>query len=317
MKKTPPQTVRHIGIDVSKAHLDFDLAGTPKRIPNQSQDIRLLLEELRSTYPGAILCMEATGAYTRLLILEALKLEIPVALLNARQVRNDARAAGFLAKTDSLDAKIITRHCDTFPPKTIDSSWVARDQLQQHHQWLDSLIAEAARVKTSLEYYSDPALRTRIKRHLGALQKRIETCKRDLDKLLSKQAGLSAKRTLVEQVTGVGPATSRTLIITMPELGKLKRNQAAALAGLAPMNRDSGAARGRRTIQGGRAKARKALYMAALTAAYRNPMFMPLYQRHRDNGKPVKVALTAVARKLLIHLNTLLKNHPNSGHLKT
>lgn len=118
---------------------------------------------------------------------------------------------------------------------------------------------------------------------------------------------MKRRSTILQQTTGVGPAVSTTLLVTFPELGTLNRKQAAALAGLAPMNRDSGAARGRRTIQAGRSKPRKALYMAALTAAHRNPMFIPQYQQLIARGKPVKVALCAVARKLLVHLNTQLK----------
>jgi len=311
-------TSSYIGIDVSKAHLDIDYFGKPKRITNSSKTIRTWLKDHLLATSDTVLCLEATGAYTRPLILEALTLEIPIALLNARQVRNYARAAGLLAKTDTIDAQTITRYSETFPPKTLSSQWAERERPQQYHQWPDSLVAQTASAKTSLEYYSDSSLRPGIKRHIRALEKRIETCRRDIDLILSNHPELEAKRRLIEQVTGIGPATSRTLVITLPELGELNRNQAAALVGLAPMNRDSGAGRGRRTIQAGRSKPRKALYMAALTAAYRNPMFIPTFQRHREKGKPVvKVALTAVARKLIIYLNTLVKNHPNLATLKT
>ena len=130
--------------------------------------------------------------------------------------------------------------------------------------------------------------------------KRIESYQKKIAGIIAEDARLKARQQAMRTITGVGEAVSTALIVHFPELGRLNRKEAAALAGLAPMNRDSGAARGRRTIQAGRAEPRKALYMAALTAAHRNPMFMGFYKSLIARGKPVKVALTAVARKLLV-----------------
>jgi len=264
-----------------------------------------------------MLCLEATGAYTRLLISEALALDLPVALLNARHVRNYARAAGRLAKTDELDALIISAYAKAFPPQTLSKKWTQQEQLHQYLLRLDFLVESAARLKASLDYYQDQKLQRDIKRHIAAEEKRIKAMEKAVDALLEQNELLVQKRALIEKVTGVGEATSRRLVITVPELGTLNRQQAAALMGLAPMNRDSGAGRGKRCIQAGRAKPRKALYMAALTAAYRNEMFKPFYQSLKAKGKPSKVALIAVARKLLIYLNTLCKEVENPQHTAT
>ena len=309
MKSSSSPPPIHIGIDVSKLTLDVDLRGQHLQVKNSPKGFAKLFSEVLKIADFSMIqiSVEATGCYTRGLVTACLETGLPIALLNARLVRSYARAAGQLAKTDKIDAIIITRYAEVFEPPVLNESWIENERLLQFHQRLESLIATRAKRKTSLDHYQDPSIRAEIKREILALTRRIETYIRDIDLLIESHSGLVEKRQKMETITGIGPATSRTLIITFPELGSLNRKQASALAGLAPMNRDSGAGRGKRTIQAGRAKPRKALYMAALTAAYRNPMFSDHFKQLRARGKPVKVALTAIARKLLIYLNTQLK----------
>lgn len=303
-------TTIHIGIDVSKEHLDCDLHGKPLRLPNTTAGTSALLRKLAAIHPDQAVQvnLEATGCYTRPLVRACLAASVPVALINPRHIRSYARAAGQLAKTDKIDARIITAYARHFAPPCLGPEWLERDRLAQYHRRLEVLIQTRASRKTSMDHYADAEIRAEIRREVAALDKRIATVTKSIDSIIANDPVTVEKRRLMERATGVGPATSRTLAVTFPELGTLNRKQAAALAGLAPMNRDSGAGRGKRCIQAGRAKPRRALYMAALTAAYRNPMFSPYFKQLRERGKPVKVALTAVARKLLIHLNTELKS---------
>jgi len=296
-----------VGVDLGKETFDACLSGSVRTWPNSPSGIRRFLDHLATLDRPVRVSCEATGGYTRRLVLACLHRTIPIALLNARNVRAFARATGCLAKTDRIDAGIIARYAETFDPPVLDPSWEREERLRQFHQRLDALIDARARCRTSLEFYDDPEIRTEINREIAALGKRIETYQARIDHHIAEDQEMSRKREILRRTTGVGPAVSTTLLVTFPELGTLNRKQAAALAGLAPMNRDSGAARGRRTIQAGRSKPRKALYMAALTAAHRNPMFAPQYKQFIDRGKPVKVALCAIARKLLVYLNTQLK----------
>jgi transposase len=306
MIKRTPSPFEEVGVDGSKLKLDCALDDKIVIVPNTDAGIARMLGRARA--PGVRVSLEATGAYTRKLIKACLKGEIPVSLLNARYVRNYARAGGQLAKTDAIDARVIGAYSKDYDPKLLGKEWVEQEALQQNHKRLDGLIATRAERKTSLEYYSQPDIRAEIKREINALTKRIDTYKKKIALKIADDDAKQRDKEAMETITGVGVATSTALIVHLPELGTLNRREAAALAGLAPMNRDSGKAKGRRTIQAGRGEPRKALYMAALTAAHRNPMFSPFYKKLIAAGKPVKVALTAVARKLLILINTTLKN---------
>ncbi|MEM0896611.1 MAG: IS110 family transposase [Verrucomicrobiota bacterium] len=300
------------GVDISKARLDVHFEGDEFHLPNTAAGVRRLLKILNLEDRPVRVSLEATGCYTRRLIVGCLEQGVPVSLLNARSVRAFARARGQLAKTDRIDARAIADYAPAFDPAVLDKGWPEREALQQLHKRLDGLIATRAQRRTSLEHYSEPSIRAEIKREITALGKRIETYQNKIAAIIAQDAKLTARQKAIRTITGVGEAVSTTLIVHFPELGDLNRKEAAALAGLAPMNRDSGAARGRRTIQAGRSEPRKALYMAALTAAHRNPMFTPFYKSLIHRGKPVKVALTAVARKLLVLVNSTLKDIPQT-----
>jgi transposase len=316
MPKFPPtRTVaprREVGVDVSKLKLDVALGDELFTVPNTAGGVARLLARLRGAGGPPRVSLEATGAYTRRLVSACLERGVPVSLLNARNVRNHARARGQLAKTDAIDARVIADYALHHDPPLLGRGWLEQERLQQFHRRLEALVAARAGRKASLDHYSGPEVRAEIGREIGALSRRIESYRRKVASIIAEDGGRRARKRAMEAITGVGEATSTALLVHFPELGALNRGEAAALAGLAPMNRDSGAGRGRRTIQAGRAVPRKALYMAALTAAHRNPMFEPCYESLRARGKPVKVALTAVARKLLIHINSSLKNIPHT-----
>ena len=300
-------TYLEVGVDLSKRKLDVFLDGSFHSLLNSASGVKSLIKLIRSQTHTARISCEATGVYSRKLVQGCLHAEIPISILNARAVRNFARASGRLAKTDELDAALIARYAHTFDPPCLDNSWIKRERFLQLLQRLDFLTVSRARCKTSLESYTDSSIKSEINREIKALDRRIDTYQGEINKLISDDQNLARRRSILNSVKGIGPATSVTLVITLPELGELNRRQAAALVGLAPINRDSGAARGRRMIQAGRSRPRKALYMAALSASRFNPLFSHYYHQLRERGKQAKVALTAVARKLLIHLNTQIK----------
>lgn len=307
MNQSTPSTFLEIGIDLSKDKLDVIGGGPRRSYANNRQGIDSLLDELqRCPGPLRVSC-EATGGYSRLLIASCLRADIPVSLLNPREVRSLARASGRLAKTDELDAELIARFAKTFNPSCLDHTWFVRQQLSQLLQRRDFLISSRARCKASLDSYEDPSIKAEIRREIRALDRRIDSYQEKIDSLIQADEHLARKRAALSKVTGVGPAVSVALLITLPELGSLNRNQAAALTGLAPINRDSGRMRGKRMIQAGRPRPRRALYMAALSASRFHPGLSEFYRQLRERGKPAKVALTAVARKLAILLNTNLK----------
>jgi len=308
-----PQPLLDVGVDIAKLHLDADIGGRIERFDNTRAGVAKLLARLDSLGRPVRVSCESTGCYTRELISSCLTAGVPIALLNARCVRDYARARGILAKTDEIDAPVISAYARIFDPRTLDGGWVERERLAQLHKRLETIIAARTRAKNSLEHYSDPVIRAEIRREIAGLARRADTYRRRLRATIDADPVLRMRREAMEQITGVGPATSATLVVTMPELGSLRRREVAALVGLAPMNRDSGASRGRRRIKAGRSKPRKALYMAAITAAFRNPDFKPFYQSLLAAGKPKKVALTAVARKLAIRINTTLKNIPQQN----
>lgn len=310
MTPIPPSPL-HVGLDVAKLTLQVDLAGRSLALANTPAGHRSLLTHLRrlqakTGQPTHVVC-EGTGGYERAAV-RALQAEhVPVSVHNAARVRAFARARGRLAKTDALDAVVLSAfgaamqpNADTRPSESeaaLGALVARRDQLKE-------LVALEARRE---EHHEHPAvkkeaalLQKQLAAHLAKIEAQIET-------LLAASREVGARVQRLTQVAGVGAVSAYTLLAYLPELGKLPRGAVAALAGVAPMNADSGPLRGQRHIKGGRAPARKALYMAALCATIHNPLLRAFYQRLRAKGKAAKVALTAVMRKLLLHLNSLLK----------
>ena len=296
---------------MAKLTLQADLAGRNVALANTPAGHRSLLTHLRRLQtktgrPCHVVC-EGTGGYERAAVRALQAADQPVSVPNAARVRAFARARGCLAKTDALDAAVLSAfgavmqpEGDT-PPSESEASLAAlvarRDQLKE-------LVAREAR---RTEHHEHPAVKKEAALRAKQLAAHLGKVEAEIALVLAASAEVKARVERLTQVAGVGAVSAYSLLAHLPELGQLPRGALAALAGVAPMNADSGPLRGQRHIRGGRAPARKALYMAALCATIHNPLLRAFYQGLRGRGKPAKVALTAVMRKLLLHLNGLLK----------
>jgi transposase len=311
-----------LGIDVGKHRLDLSFLPDQVhlQVDNSTQGIAQLLELLQQRPPLQRIVIESTGGYERLVLHALVDAGLPASLVNPRPVRRFAQAMGLLAKTDRIDAAVLAHFAaHVQPPLTRrpDDNALALKQLVARRRQLVSLLVmqrnQREHVTLSLVRDSIARMTTQIQIELANLEAAIEEHIRVDDDLLGRYQTL-------QTVPGVGPATARVLVTEMPQLGHASRQQVAALAGVAPFNHDSGTLRGQRHIQGGRVTVRCALYMAALVAARHNPVIGAHYQHLRRQGKPKKVALVACMRKLLIHLNQLLRpdnqhpQHPQDNH---
>jgi transposase len=300
----------YLGLDVAKASVD--LASTPAgvqgRFPTDPAGLAALVATIQGAGPVTLAVVEATGGYEAPVVAALATAGVPVAVVNPRQVRHFAQAVGQLAKTDRLDAQLLARFAAQVQPAPRplpDAATAALEELlARRRQLLEMLHAERQRL---------PRARGReVRRHLRAHIRWLEHGLIDTDATLEQTIQASplwrVQEELLRSVPGVGPTLARTLLGLVPELGRLDRHAVAALVGVAPLARDSGTQRGRRTCWGGRRAVRTVLYMAALTASRYNPVLRAFYQRLRTAGKPAKVALTAVARKLLVLLNAILRD---------
>jgi transposase len=299
----------YAGIDVSKDHLDLACRpdGPAGRFANDAAGITALLAALRP-YAPALVVLEATGGYQAAVAAALGVAGLPAAVVNPRQVRDFARALGRLAKTDALDADTLALFAERVRPAprplpaadaaALDALLGRRRQLVEMRAAEHNRMAQAATA----------AVRRDVQRHRDWLDRQVERLEGQWRAAVAASPLWRAKDELLRGVPGVGPTVSLTLLAELPELGQLTRQQIAALAGLAPRNRDSGRQRGRRAIGGGRAGVRGALYMASLSAARANPVLRDFYERLRAAGKLAKVALIAVARKLLTILNAMLRD---------
>lgn len=298
----------YAGVDICKDYLDLALDDRrTQRFANTTAGRRTLLLVLRKAVgPVQVIC-EPSGGYERALLADLWGAELAVSLVNAARVRAFARARGLLAKTDEIDAMTLRAYGALLrPPLTIAPSPL-REQLaalvQRREQLVEILATEQQRLKQSCQHSVQ-----RLNRQLSKLlEKQIAQLEAMIAALIATDSVLQKQHDRLQQVKGVGPVTSATLLAELPELGELADKQIGALAGLVPYNRDSGQLRGRRVIHGGRVQVRRVLYMAAITATRFNPILKSFYQRLLAAGKPKKLAITAVMRKLVVLLNRLLK----------
>ncbi|QOZ07796.1 transposase [Bradyrhizobium sp. CCBAU 51765] len=298
---------RFVGIDISKHHLDiFDEAiGVAERIANATQAITQLVARWRC---DALIVFEATGVYD-LELREALhRAGIRFARINPARARDFARASGQLAKTDPIDARMLAAFARAMKPATEQAATPARNTLARLAKRRDQLVAMRAQEKNRRSEAEDRAMVERIARLIEVLNDEIAEIDTEIHALVKAEPELANDAQLMRSVPGVGPVACMQLLTQMPELGRLGPKEVAALAGLAPFNVDSGAYRGKRKIGGGRKRVRDALYMAALNAVRRADHFKIFYDRLRLAGKPAKLALIAVARKLLTILNAMLRD---------
>ena len=297
-----------LGIDVCAERLDWHRLPERSRgeVANTPDGIQSLVADLRKVGVD-IVVIEATGGLQRQVASALVAAGIAVAVINPRQVRDFARASGQLAKTDQIDAQVLALFGLRLQPQPRNLPDAAAlelaDKLARRSQLVEMSAAEKNR-----RHRASTAMKRSIDGHLAFLDQAIKTLDQDLDDTLSGSPAWAEKVALLEVVTGVGPQTLRRLLIDLPELGKLDRHGIAKLVGVAPLNRDSGTFRGKRAIWGGRVKVRNTLYMAALSASRFNVPLKAFFERLKAAGKPHKVALVAVARKLLTILNAMLRD---------
>ncbi len=296
-----------IGIDVSKAHLDVAVynVATSWQAANTDEGIVTLIAKLQTLHPTLIV-LEATGGFESRLVSELAGAKLPVVVTNPRRVRNFARATGQLAKTDKLDAYVLAHFGAALRPAPRALPSEQEDQLTalltRRHQIVEMLTIEKNRLQTVRS-----TMRADIQEHIAWLTQKLDTLDGDIDQFIQGSALWQEQATLLQSVPGVGRVSASTLLAMLPELGKLTRQQIAALVGVAPVNKDSGGKRGKRRIVGGRAAVRSVLYMAALSASKHNPIIKKFYDHLLKQGKEKKVALTACMRKLLVILNAMLR----------
>lgn len=295
------------GVDVSKDYLDLGLFPSMevKRFSYDKNGLSEMISTLASLKVERII-VEATGGYEAAFVAAASKKKLPVCVVNPRQIRHFAKGIGLSAKTDTIDALVLARFGEMLKPEvrtlSNDDERELEGLLTRREQLIDMRTAEENRLRLSVGAVID-----QIREHIEWLNKRIKDVDTEIAERIKASPIWRAKDELYRREKGVGKVTSAMLIGRLKELGHVNRRQIAALVGVAPLNDDSGNRRGKRRIWGGRADIRSALYMAAISAARTDPQLKAFYQRLVEKGKPRKVALVAVMRKLLIRLNAIAK----------
>jgi transposase len=295
-----------VGIDVTKHTLDVARRPTAQRcgFAYNAEGIKALVDTFK-TWGPIFVVLEATGGLERVVVAELASAGIDVAVVNPRQVRDFARGVGKLAKTDPIDADVPARFAEVVRPAPSQKIPEKQRELQElvtrRQQLIAIRVAETNRKGTALAKLARRSLEKMIK----TLNSQIAELDEAIAKLVWNDDDWRRKAELLQSVPGVGDITSRNLLASLPELGKLNREQIVALAGLAPYNHDSGKLKGKRSIWGGRAEARQALYMAAVSARRCNPAIRAFAKRLESTGKIFKVVITACMRKLLVILNTM------------
>jgi transposase len=297
-----------IGIDVSKGTLDLHTRPTGEvvHVANDTDGIATLVARIVGWAP-VLVVLEATGGLEHPLAAALAAARVNAAVVNPRQVRDFARATGQLAKTDAIDAAVLAHFAEAIRPEARllpdAQTHELAEMLGRRRQLLGMRTAEANRLGT----VTAARVRRSIETHLAWLAKQLEGLDADLSDAIQNSAVWRVNDDLLQSIPGVGRVVSRALLAELPELGRLSREEIAALAGLAPMNRDSGSWSGKRAVCGGRSHVRSALYMAALSAKRWNPALREFAQRLAEKGKAAKVVLVAVARKLLVTANAILR----------
>ncbi|HEX9030006.1 MAG TPA: IS110 family transposase [Anaerolineales bacterium] len=302
-------SIQYLGIDVSKARLDVAArpGGEPWSLSHDLDSIDHLVAQLLPQPPRLII-VEATGGLETDLVAALGAAQLPVVVVNPRQVRDFAKSLGRLAKTDRIDAQVLAHFGEAVRPEPRPLPDAPARELQAHlvrrRQLIEMLVAEKNRLHTT-----HPRLQERLSEHIAWLEAELAELDGQLRDQLQASPLWREQEDLLRSVPGVGSVTAITLLAELPELGQLNRKQIAALVGVAPFNCDSGTQRGKRIIWGGRAAVRSALYMATLSASRYNPVIRDHYQHLLRVGKEKKVALVACMRKLLTILNAMLQTH--------
>jgi transposase len=297
----------YVGVDIAKRYLDAAMGNEKRRFSNDALGHRELIKWVKQLNASVQVICESSGGYERALVQVLARGRVKISLVQANRVRQFARAAGILAKTDRIDAEVLCEFAKVMRPQTVTAARLEQEclrELESQRRHLTHLLVmeqnRGARLSDASVQRLNGSLINQIKKQIDQLDLFI---KRHID----QSHELSVKAAKLTSISGVGTRTAALLLAQLPELGQLNRREVAALVGVAPFNRDSGKMRGKRTIYGGRRPVRHGLYMAALVAAHHNPILRVFYLRLRAAGKPAKLALTATMRKLLIVLNSALK----------
>jgi transposase len=296
----------YVGVDVAKATLQVHLRGAQLELTNTSAGHARLQQKLQKIPSAHVIC-EATGGYETALVQSLNKARVPVSIVNPAQVRASAQAKGQRAKSDPIDAAMLTDYGRRYQPAPTPPVSKVQRQLVALTQWLQQLIEARAVAKTQAEHHTDLFVGKGHQALIEHLDSQIKETEAQIKKLMDQDPVLKQRVECLDALPGVGLRTAVMVLTHMPELGNMNRQQAAALAGLAPWTHDSGTLKGKRCIGGGRPEVRTALYMASLSVIRCNPILREFYNRLLANGKLKKVALTAVMRKLLIYMNHQLK----------
>jgi transposase len=294
-----------VGIDISKQWLDVATSDQEEvRVENSSEGIRMLVAQLAQLQPERIV-VEATGGYERALQVALSAQQLPVAVVNPRQVRDFARATGHNAKTDRMDAKVLAQFASVLKPEPRPMKDDTESEMTALVRRRSQLVQTQTMERNRKKLVTSAIVLASLERSLSSLKQEIATIEKAIDELIEAMPAAKERNRQYRSVPGVGRRLSSTLLGDMPELGRISHKQASALVGVAPLNWDSGIFRGRRAIWGGRSQVRTVLYMATLSAVRCNPVLRAFYQRLVAKGKAKKLALIACMRKLLIILNAI------------
>lgn len=300
---------KYIGIDISKERLDVCIPDCKaSSYPNKPGDIQRLVKALQAAGSLVHVIMEPTGGYERKLAHALWDAGLPFTLANPRQVRNFARSCGQLAKTDTIDAYILSEFGYVNQPQPSLAPSPEQEQLAHLVTRRNQLLVMQNQEENHVETETDKTILRQSSQILRLIEKQIEELNALIAKVIKDNAQMKAKAERMKQIKYVGDVTVSTLLAFMPELGTLTDRQAAALTGVAPMNRDSGGMRGHRFITAGRGKVRKVLYMIAMALSVHNDFMKARYDRLKAKGKPTKVAFVAIMRHLIILINRMIKN---------
>lgn len=297
----------YVGCDISKHFLDFfdPSQGKAFRITNTAPEVAQLASALAGR--GALVVMEASGAYDRRLRAALSDAGVAYVRVNPTRARRFAQVAGFLAKTDALDARMLSALGATMNLTADAPADPAREALAALHKRRDQLVQVRADEKKR-HYDAQNDIATSIDRHIDWLNDEIAMIEKDIAALIKQSDAMAKDAALMRSAPGIGAVAATSLLALMPELGRVGPKQIAALAGLAPINHDSGAMRGARRIKGGRRRIRQAIYMAALSAIRSCQRYRDFYEAIVSRSGAKKVAIIAVARKLLTHLNAMIRD---------
>jgi transposase len=306
--------LRCVGIDVAKAKFDvqIDNGKKPFTVPNTPSGRSKLITRLGGL-PLASIVVESSGGYERPLLFDLLDAGLPVAHVNPRVVRDYAKGFNQQAKTDEVDARVLACYGRERQPRLMDKNDKVRHMLADLNRCRRQLLEQITALKNQAQIALHPTTIKVLSSSVLALEEQLEILDKEVQSEIDNMPEMKARQDLLLKVQGVGPITSRTLVIELPELGRIDRRKLAAVVGVAPFADDSGTVSNARVIQGGRSHVRAALYMATVSGITCNPVLKAHYQKLTQAGKPPKVAIVACMRKLLTHLNTILAHRSTSN----